>query len=360
MATIKKSAVEGGAGAQPPSPTVPPPADPTPQADVSKPATSLRSKLRDARSVEELGILLALVAMVVFVAAFHPDFIHIASVSNLLQQASFYGIIALGMVFMLSMGEIDLSVGGNMGFSAVCCALLVRGGMNPWLSVLLALGVGVCLGLFNAIVANAFRLPLIIVTLGTLSMYQGAELVISQGQTVTGGNENSSFFTVLGGSFHQIPAAAIAFGVLTVALTFVYRKTAFAFAVRAIGSNPSAARLSGYPIGRVRLYVAALVGLLCAVSGILSYAFFASVDPSLGNGLELQVIAAAIIGGTALSGGRGTVPGALLGALIISVISGALTQFGVSINWADFVTGAVIVAAVSLDAVVKRRQQVNA
>jgi ribose transport system permease protein len=106
----------------------------------------------------------------------------------------------------------------------------------------------------------------------------------------------------------------------------------------------------------VRIYVAAFVGVLCAVSGILSYAFFQSVDPSLGNGLELQVIAAAVIGGTALSGGRGSVPGALLGALIISVIAGGLTQFGVSINWASFVTGAVIVAAVSIDSVIKQRQ----
>ncbi len=356
MATFKKSEISGGEGA------VSPPADGTPsvetrQREARQRIPRLRSTLRDARRVEELGILLALVAMVVFVAAFHPSFVGIASVSNLLQQASFYGIIALGMVFMLSMGEIDLSVGGNMGFSAICCALLVRGGMNPWLGMLLALGIGAALGVFNAGVANLFRLPLIIVTLGTLSMYQGAELVISKGQTATGGDESNSFFTVLGGSFHQIPAAAIAFGIFTIVMTFIYRKSAFAFSVRAIGSNPSAARLSGYPIGRIRLSVAALVGVLCGVSGVLSYGFFGSVDPSLGNGLELQVIAAAIIGGTALSGGRGTVPGALLGALIISVISGGLTQFGVSINWADFVTGAVIVGAVSLDAVVKRRQE---
>jgi ribose transport system permease protein len=191
-------------------------------------------------------------------------------------------------------------------------------------------------------------------------MYQGLELVISNGGTVTGGDLGNTFFSWLGGSVDKIPAAAVALVVLAILVTILYRKSAFAFSVRAIGSNPSAARLSGYPIGRIRLYVAGLVGLLCAISGILSYAFFTSVDPSLGNGLELQVIAAAIIGGTALSGGRGTVPGALLGALIISVISGALTEFGVSINWADFVTGAVIIAAVSLDASVKRRRQVVA
>ena len=313
--------------------------------------------LRDVRDTEELGILLALAAMVIFVALFHPSFVKIASVSNLLQQASFYGIIALGLVFTLSMGEIDLSVGGNMGFSAVACALFVRGGMDPWFAMVLALLIAMGLGVLNALVANVFRLQLIIVTLGTLSMYKGAELVIADGQTVIGGDSESSFFTFFGGTFHDIPAAAVVFAVLTVVLTLVYRKSAFAFAVRAIGSNPSAARLSGYPIARIRILVAALTGLLCGVSGVLSYAFFASVDPSLGTGLELQAIAAAIIGGTALSGGRGTVPGALLGALIISVISGGLTTFGVSVNWADFVTGGVIVGAVSLDALVKRRQQ---
>jgi ribose transport system permease protein len=319
-----------------------------------------KSRLRAIGGIEELGILLALVVMVVVVSLFHPDFVGIISISDLLQQAAYYGIIALGMVFMLSMGEIDLSVGGNMGVSAMCCALLVRGGLNPWISMLLALGVGIGLGIFNAIIANIFRLPLIIITLGTLSMYQGLELVISNGQTVTGGDTSGTFFTWLGGNVDKIPVAAVALVVLAILVTVLYRKSAFAFSVRAIGSNPSAARLSGYPIGRIRLYVAGLVGLLCAISGILSYAFFTSVDPSLGNGLELQVIAAAIIGGTALSGGRGTVPGALLGALIISVISGALTEFGVSINWADFVTGAVIIAAVSLDASVKRRRQVVA
>lgn len=324
------------------------------------PGSRIMVRLRQVRAIEELGVFTALIVMVVGVSVFHSSFIGIASISNLLQQAASYGIIALGMVFMLSMGDLDLSVGGNTGVTAIFCAVLVRGGMNPWISLILALGVGVGLGVFNALVANLFRLPLIIVTLGSLSMYQGLESVISDGQPVTGGNTSSSFFTALGGNIDHIPVAAVAFVLFAIVLTFVYRKSAFAFAVRAIGSNPSAAQLSGYPVKRIRIYVAGLVGLLCAVTGVLSYAFFQSADSTLGAGLEINVIAAAIIGGTALSGGRGTVPGAVFGALIISVISGALTQFGVSVNWADFVTGAVIIAAVSLDALIKRRQQVDA
>lgn len=276
--------------------------------------------------------------------------------SSLLQQAAQYGVIAVGVVFLLVLREVDLSVGNNMGLSAICCAELVSHGASPWLGAGVALAVGVLLGLFNGVVSNTFRLPLMIVTLGTLSMFQGAALVIANGATVAGGHTTGTFFNVLGGSVGQIPASVFVLLVSAGLLWFVYRKTAFAFAVRAIGSNPTAAKLSGYPINRVRLYVLALVGLLCGITGVLSYAYFGSVDPSLGNGMELQIIAAAVIGGTALSGGRGSVPGAVLGALIISVITGALTEFGVSINWASFVTGAVIVGAVSIDAVVKRRQ----
>jgi ribose transport system permease protein len=316
----------------------------------------LRQLGRNVRAVEELGVLLALIAMVTVISIVHPEFIEIQSISNLLQQASYYGIIALGMVFMLSLGEVDLSVGGNMAFTSLCAALFVKGGMDPWVAVPLTLAIGMGLGIFNATVANVFGLPLIIVTLGTLSMYRGLTLVVSGGEAVAGGDPSSSFFRILGGNVGKIPAAAVAFGVATLLIWFIYRKSAFAFSVRAIGSNPGAARLSGFPIGRIRLQVAAFIGLLCAVSGLLSFAFFRSADPSLGNGIELQVIAAAVIGGTGLSGGRGSIPGALLGALIISVIAGGLTQFGVSVNWASLVTGAVIVAAVSLDALVKRRQ----
>ena len=167
-----------------------------------------RSVLGYLRRVEELGVFVALAVMVGVVGAFHPQFLAIDSVTNLLQQASYYGIIALGMVFMLSLREVDLSVGSNMGFSAILCALLVAHGINPWLGSLIALAAGAALGVFNAVVANTFRLPLIIVTLGTLSMYQGLELVVANGNIVSGGNVRSSFFRVLGGSVDQIPASA--------------------------------------------------------------------------------------------------------------------------------------------------------
>ncbi len=315
-----------------------------------------REVLRRLGSVDELGVLTVLVVIVVVVTAFHPQFLSMASIANITQQASFYGLIALGMVFLLSMGELDLSVGGNFAFCSVSVALMAEGGFNLWLAGGLAIAIGILLGMLNALLSNALRVPIIIISLGTLAAYRGATLIISGAGSVTGGDPNSSFFTILGGSIAGLPFLTVVFVAAAVLLTFVYKRTAFGFAVRAVGSNPHAAKLSGFPIGRIKVQVGGLVGLLCGISGVLSFAFFQAADPAVGTGYELLVVAAAVIGGTALSGGRGTVMGALLGALIVSVINGAMTSFGVSVNYASFVTGIVIVGAVAMDALLRRNR----
>lgn len=308
--------------------------------------------------VDELRSLAVLAVLVVIVTVFHPQFLSIASIANITQQASFYGILALGMVYLLSMGELDLSVGGNFALSAMSVALMIHSGINPWIASLVGIAFGAALGALNAVLSNALRVPIIVISLGTLAAYRGATLILSSGGSVSAANNpQDPFFQVLGGSINGIPALSIALLVLTIALAFVFRKTSFGFAVRAIGSNPHAARLSGYPINRVRIQASALLGALCGFSGVLSVAFFQASDPAVGTGYELLVVAAAVIGGTALSGGRGSVVGAALGALIVSVINGALTAFGVSANFAGFFTGVVIVGAVALDALLKRRKK---
>ena len=319
-------------------------------------SSSGQSVLRRIGAIEELGVFAVLAVIVIVVTVFHPQFLSIASIANITQQASFYGLIALGMVFLLSMGELDLSVGGNFAFCSVTAALLAEAGVNLWVAGALAVVVGALLGMLNALVSNALRVPIIIISLGTLAAYRGATLIISGAGSVTGGDPDSSFFTILGGSIGGIPALTIVFVIAAIVLSFVYKRTAFGFAVRAVGSNPHAAKLSGFPIGRIKLQVGGLVGMLCGISGVLSFAFFQASDPAVGTGYELLVVAAAVIGGTALSGGRGTVLGALLGALIVSVINGAMTSFGVSVNYASFVTGIVIVGAVAMDSLLRRKR----
>jgi ribose transport system permease protein len=333
----------------PPVATVSP--EPSAQRAPTGPLVAARRLLR----FEELGTAMALVALVAIIGAFHPDFLDRDVLLNTVRSAAFVAIVAYGMVFLLSMTEIDLSVGGIYAVSIILAADFMSA-MSPYVAALLAIGAGIAMGLANGLLANLFRIPIIIITLGTLSMYRGLVTIISDGKPVDDIPIGSGFFTTLGGDLLGLPAAGWVVLMLGVVLTFVFRKTRFGAMVRAIGSNRQAAEFSGIPVNRMRLYALMLVGGLAALAGVLSLAYFQGADPTIGLGFELQVIAAAIIGGTAVSGGSGTVPGALLGALIVAVINSGLIFFSVDPNWSNFVTGAVIVVAVGTDALVRRRR----
>ena len=315
-----------------------------------------RGTLRRVLGYNELGVALTLGLMITVIGSFHSRFLQVFSLANVGQQASFYGFMALAMVFLLAMGELDLSVGGMYVLTTIVGAIAVRDGVDPWLGGVICIALGAVLGAVNGLLANVLRIPVIIITLGTLSAYRGLGLIVSHSGSVGGQPLHNSFYRVVGGSYLRVPAAVWVFAFATIVLAVLFAKTRFGFAVRAIGANREAARLSGYPVGRIRVMTTTLVGILAGVSGAMTLAFFGAADPNLGIGSELQVIASAIIGGTAITGGSGSVVGAFMGALIISVIGAGLIQFGVSSEWSVFVTGVIIVGAVSLDALVRRRR----
>jgi len=314
---------------------------------------------RQLLASKELGIFVVLVVMVILIGLRDASFISIESFSNVGQRASWYGIIALGTVFLLSMGEIDLSIGSNYAVCINVAAILMVEPLmlDPWLTALIGIIVGILLGAVNGLLSNFLKIPAIIITLGTLSVYRGLALIVSGGRFVYGVPREHAFFTTFGSEPFGIPMSIWAFVVLTILLAVIYRYTRYGFMVKAIGSNPKAARLSGIPIPTIRFMTLVIQGALCGISAMLTLAFFSTADPNLGTGYELQAIAAAIIGGTALSGGRGTIVGALLGALVIAVISSGITRFGVSANYSVFVTGVVILIAVAVDALIRRRQE---
>ncbi len=318
-----------------------------------------REVLRRVFAIDEIGPLLALVALVVLIGAFHSEFLEKTVLLNTVRSAAFVAIAAYGMVYLLAMTEIDLSVGGIYALSIMLAAKWMSS-INPWLAAVLAIIVAVAMGAFNGVLANVFRIPVIIITLGTLSMYRGLVQVVSDGKPATGIPLDSSFFTKLGEETLGIPTSAWIVVILGIVLTFVFKKTRFGAMVRATGSNHQAAEFSGIPTRRIRLYALMLTGGLAGLAGVLSLAYFQGADPTVGAGYELQVIAAAIIGGTAVSGGTGTVPGALIGALIVAVINSGLIFFSIDSNWTNFVTGAVIVVAVGSDALVRRRRAARA
>ena len=310
---------------------------------------------------DEAGVVAVLVLLVVAVSLYNSDFLRTGNLLETTRQSAYVGILALGMVFALAMREVDLSVGGSYALTIVVAAVLMRSGWNPWAAALAGIAVGASCGLTNGIFVTYTRVPSFIATLGTLSVYRGLALAVSDGRQVGGVPQDSSFVTVLGGNVLGGPAAVWVLVLLAGLLTVVLRRTRFGSQVRAIGSNPEAAVFSGIPVDRVRIKTFVLTGLCAGVAGVLTTAFFASGDPTVGIGYELLAIAACIIGGTPLRGGSGSVPGAALGSLILSVVAAALIFFGVPINWTTFATGTVILGAVAVDALLRhlRRSRVT-
>jgi ribose transport system permease protein len=329
------------------------PLTPEPEASEAAPA-----RLRSFRLPEEIGVIVALLAMILVIGVARPRFLNPINLLTILGNTTFQGMLSLGMVFLLAIREIDLSVGWMFNFSAVVAALMMVGGVNPWIAALGGIGFGAVLGLVNGVIAVGLRLPSIIVTLGTYSMFEGLSLVVNQGRAVFPSDQSSSFFTFASMKvFRVVPAVGVLFVVLAFVLHIVLHRTRFGYRVQAIGSNPEAARFAGIPIALVRLQTLVLMGAICGLSGAMYVGFRGAIDPQEGADFALIVIAAVIIGGTPLSGGWGTVIGAVVGMLIIQVISSGIIFFGIDATWSTFVTGAVIVLAVALDQLVKRQRE---
>jgi len=312
------------------------------------------------RIPEEIGVIAALVVMMVVIGIARPRFLNPVNLLTILGNTTFQGMLSLGMVFLLAIREIDLSVGWMFNFSAVIAALMMVAGFNPWLAALAGICFGALLGLVNGVIAVGLRLPTIIVTLGTFSMFQGLSLVVNNGRAIVPADQSSSFFTLISTKIGIVPVVALVFVLLAIGLHLVLRCTRFGYRVQAVGSNPEAARLAGIPNALVRLQTLVLMGAISGLSGSLYVGFRGAIDPNEGSDFALVVIAAVIIGGTPLSGGYGTVIGAVIGMLIIQVISSGIIFFGIDATWSTFVTGAVIVLAVALDQLVKYQRSRHA
>jgi ribose transport system permease protein len=309
---------------------------------------------RSYRIPSEIGVIAALLVMIVVIGVARPRFLNPINLLSILGNTTFLGMLSIGMVFLLAIREIDLSVGWIFNFSAVFAALLMVANVDPWLAAAAGVLFGAALGFLNGILAVGLRLPAIIITLGTYSMFQGMSLVVNNGRAVVPAEQSSSYFNFVSAKLLGIiPAPAVLFVALAIVMHFVLHHTRFGYRVQAVGSNPEAAALSGIPTALVRLQTLVLMGAIAGLSGVMYVGFRGAIDPNEGSDFALVVIAAVIIGGTPLSGGSGTILGAVVGMLIIQVISSGLIFFGIDATWSTFVTGAVIVLAVSLDQLIR-------
>lgn len=313
------------------------------------------SWLRRIIELESIGVIVALIGVVVITTVFHPDFFTYDQLVDVLRQSVFIAIISMGMAFLIAMRELDLSVGSIYGLTAMAGGLLMQNqGWDPWLAAGACIAIGAACGLANSLIVQVIGITSIIATLSTLLIFRGLDYGLAKGTQVANLPVDHALFRIAGGDVGGFPTSVIILAAVAVLLTVVIRLTPFGYRVRAIGSNPEAATFSGISIPRVRMLAMVLTGALAGLAGALSLAFFVTADPNQGIGFELSAIAAAVIGGNALRGGICTPFGAVLGAVLLGLVGTSLIYFGIPIDWSAFATGVTILAAVSVDALVRR------
>jgi len=287
--------------------------------------------------------------MFIIMAASSDVFLTRANILNMLRQLSINGILAVGMTFVLITGGIDLSVGAVLTFSAmVGCSFIQKGSPYPViLAVVIAIAIGLGIGLANGLLVARGGVPAFIVTLGTQLMAAGAALLLRNGSPIPGLKDE---YNVIGaGTFLGIPLPIYIFFVVMLIGGFILRRTRFGRHTYAVGGNALAARACGIRDKSVTIWVYVISGLCAAIAGIVLSARVRTATPIAGNGYELDAIAAAVLGGTSLSGGIGNMWGTLAGVLIIGLLNNGMDLLNIQSYIQDIIQGAIIIAAVYID-----------
>lgn len=294
----------------------------------------------------EASVLVMLLAVAVYLAFASDYFLSPRNLLNVGRQASVVAIVALGQALVIIGRGIDLSVGSVIGLSAVVAAVVIRDTGIESIGLAAGLATGLACGIVNGLLYTRLRINPFIATLGTLSVARGIALLMTGGIPVQMGG----FAEFVGaGRIWGIPVSFLLMIVLAIAVHIFAVRTVRGREIYAIGDNPKAARLAGVDLRATRLFVFAFCGLLAGLGGLILSGNLASADPNLGMGYELDVIAAVILGGTALSGGRGSIVGVVIGALLMALLNNAFVLLGISAYWQVVTKGLVIIFAVALD-----------
>lgn len=292
--------------------------------------------------------LIGLLIIILLLAILSPAFLTLLNILNVLRQASINGFQAFGLTLVIISGGIDLSVGSIVAFSGMVSALLILAGVTPILAVLAGLVSGTAIGVLNGLLISKGKLQPFIATLGSMMVFRGLTLYISNG--VPASKLGEGLIGFIGRGFVLgIPTPVYLLLLTFVVIAFVLRKTVFGKRIYAIGGNKRAAFLSGIDVDKNLVYVYAISGFLAALAGIVLMSRVDSAVPTAGIGFELSAIAAAVIGGVSLAGGKGKASGTLIGILIIAIIINGLNLLGTSSYLQQVITGLIIVTAVIAD-----------
>ena len=312
---------------------------------------SARRLTERAFRIRESGIIVVLVVFVAITTAIQPRFLNITNIQFILINTTVFALLALGETMVVISRNYDLSVGSVLGLSAYLSANLFgqHHGIPIAVVFLAGLGIGLACGLLNGIMVSAGQVPSLVVTLATLYIFRGVDILIVGGKEVVASSLPSAFLNIPKATVFGIPILAIAIAVVIGIGAYYLRSFRSGRELYAIGSNPDAARLAGIPVGR-RVFVAFTVsGAIAGVAGVLWAAQYGTIDSTAGTGYELQVISAVVVGGVAIFGGSGSAVGAALGALLLNTISSALYVLGISPFWDQAIWGFLLIVAIALD-----------
>lgn len=311
------------------------------------------SYIKRISRIKEMGIFITLIIIVAVFGIANPVFLSFSNIINILRSTSFILIIGIAMTFVLISGGLDLSVGPIVALGGVIAGLSVQSGIPIPVSILLGLLSGMAVGAFNGFTIAAFKIPPLIVTLGMMYVIKGVVLIITKGAPIFPLPQE---FNIIGqGELAGIPFVVLIAVVLGVIAHIILSQTTIGREIHAVGGNIETAYLSGIRINRIKFLVYVLTGAAAALTGILMSARLASAQANSGTGYELLVIAAVIIGGTSLFGGSGTILGTAIGALFMTVVSNGMVILKVSVYWQNLVIGFIIILAVGIDQLKRRK-----
>lgn len=308
---------------------------------------TLRGYMQGKAWKRKAGIIASLLIMCVFFSIMSDKFFTQSNVTNILLQSSINGTIALGMTLVIITGGIDLSVGSVMALSSMVAAKMMDAGLSPILALLAAVLLGICCGMANGLIISILKLQPFLVTLGTMSIFRGLTLIISDGLPVRG--LDRGFLNMMNALNASVPVPVIILFVSAIILAFVIRYTRYGQYLFAVGGNEEAARFSCVNTSTVKTVTYSLSGLACALAAIIYMGRLAAADPQAGAGYELDAIAAAAIGGASLAGGRGSLSGTIIGALILGMLANGLTLLNVQSFYQTLFVGIIILVATTID-----------
>lgn len=299
--------------------------------------------------MEKIIPFIGLILLIIVVSILNPSFLDLSNLLNLLRQISINGLIAFGMTFIILTGGIDLSVGSILALSSAFIALMITSGVDPIIALIIGVLIGFVLGAVNGLLVTKGNMAPFIATLATMTIFRGLTLVITDGNPITNLGDSYLFQLFGKGYFIGIPVPAVTMIIVFVILLIILQKTTFGRHTYAIGGNEVAAKISGIKVNKIKILIYGISGLMSALAGGILTSRLNSAQPTAGTSYELDAIAAVVLGGTSLTGGKGRIVGTLIGVLIIGVLNNGLNLLGVFSFYQQVVKGVVILIAVLID-----------